>query len=140
MTSRDESSTALNTKKLHLIVSTIVIAPVALAYGFFPARVATEVFHTNVDTVGAVHLFRVLMTLYLCITALWSAGIFKPGYWQAATLTNVVFMGGLASGRLISFVVDGVPSPILVVGFGLEVVLAMWGLINLKKYGKSQAI
>ena len=136
MANQDESSTAITIKNLQLIVATIVIVPVALAYGFFPARVAAEVFHMNADTVGTTHLFRVLMTLYLGIATLWSAGIFKPDYWRAATVTNVVFMGGLATGRLISFVVDGVPSCILLIGVGLEIALMAWGLINLKKYSE----
>ncbi|MEI9911962.1 MAG: DUF4345 family protein [Bacteroidota bacterium] len=52
-------------------------------------------------------------------------GIFKKQYWQAATISNIVFMGGLAAGRLISFIIDGIPSVTLVIGFFGETLLAI---------------
>lgn len=129
---RHDEASALTTRNLHLIVATGVIVPVALAYGLFPAYVATRIFHIA-NTVGVTHLFRVLMMLYLGIAATWSVGVIKPRYWRPATVLNVVFMGALATGRLFSFVIDGVPSTALLIGFGLEAVLAAWGLINLNR-------
>ncbi len=46
-------------------------------------------------------------------------------------------MGGLGLGRLLSFMLDGIPSGIFIAGFFLEVFFAFWGLINLKKYNQS---
>jgi hypothetical protein len=48
---------------------------------------------------------------------------------------NIAFMGGLTLGRLVSLALDGVPGICFLIGLVLESVLAIWGLINLKKYG-----
>jgi hypothetical protein len=50
---------------------------------------------------------------------------------------NIVFMGGLAAGRLLSLVVDGVPSLYFLAGLLVELLFAFWGLRNLKKYKNS---
>jgi hypothetical protein len=48
-------------------------------------------------------------------------------------IAEVVFMFGLAFGRVISIVVDGVPS-ILLVGYTvLEIAMGSWGVLILKK-------
>jgi hypothetical protein len=44
------------------------------------------------------------------------------------------FFIGLASGRVISFLVDGISSMPFLVGLVLELTLALWGLRNLNKY------
>jgi len=43
-------------------------------------------------------------------------------------------MAGLAFGRLISFVTDGIPSHVLVIGFFVETMLAALSYRNWKKY------
>ena len=74
------------------------------------------------------------MGLYLGVVVLWVIGIFKPFHWRTATISNVFFMTGLALGRIISLVVDGVPSIAFSVGLALELTLALWGIRNLNKY------
>jgi hypothetical protein len=75
-----------------------------------------------------------MMGLYLGISSIWIIGISKPKFWTMATLTNIIFMGGLALGRLLSLVLDGLPSIYFVIGLILELTLAFWGVRNLKKY------
>jgi len=43
-------------------------------------------------------------------------------------------MIGLALGRTISLVIDGIPSIYFLVGLVLELLLALWGIINLNNY------
>ena len=74
------------------------------------------------------------MGLYLGMVVLWLIGILKPAYWRIATISNVLFMSGLALGRIIGLVVDGIPSITFSVGLVLELTLALWGIINLTKY------
>jgi len=74
------------------------------------------------------------MCLYVGIVMIWVAGIFKPRYWNAATIVNIVFMSGLAIGRLVSFAADGTPSLTLLIGFFVEVSLATLSYFNWKKY------
>lgn len=65
---------------------------------------------------------------------LWVIGIFKPVHWQTATISNVFFMGGLSTGRIISVIIDGMPSISFSIGLALELTLGLWAIINLKKY------
>lgn len=122
-------------KNLHLIVSIIVIIPIALAYGLYPQKILPLLFDFRVDTINLANIFRAMMGLYLGMSVIWIVGIIKPEFWVTATITNITFMGGLAFGRLVSLILDGVPGIYFLVGFVLESALAVWGLKNLKKYG-----
>ena len=74
------------------------------------------------------------MGLYLGVAMIWIVGIIKSKFWVSATFTNIVFMGGLAFGRLISLVIDGIPSAYFLIGLLLEIIFLFWGALNLKKY------
>jgi len=74
------------------------------------------------------------MGLYFGMIVLWIIGIFRPRQWRTATMSNVFFMIGLAFGRTVSLVLDGIPSIYFSVGLILELTLALWGIINLNKY------
>ena len=52
---------------------------------------------------------------------------------QAALYSLTVFMFGLAIGRVLSIVVDGMPSWLLIGYLGLEVICGTLGVILLKK-------
>ena len=119
-------------KNAHLLVSTIVLVPIALIYGILPNKILPILFDIKIETIDLMHVFRAIMGLYLGIICLFILGIYKPKYWEIATLINVVFMGGLVFGRLISIVVDGQPSMLFLIGFFVELLLAFWGIINLK--------
>jgi hypothetical protein len=74
------------------------------------------------------------MGLYIAMSVFWVIGIIKLRFWFAATLSNILFMAGLAFGRMVSIVLDGIPSTIFLIGLIVEIMLAAWGVINLKKY------
>jgi hypothetical protein len=92
-------------------------------------------FDFNADTTNLANIFRAMMCLYVGMSVIWIMGIIKSKYWITATITNITFMGGLALGRLVSLVIDGIPGMYLLIGCIVESALAVWGLINLKKYG-----
>jgi hypothetical protein len=122
-------------KNLHLAISVILIIPVALVYGLKPGFILPKLFDFKIQSNDLAGIFRATMGLYLGMTTIWIMGIFKPKYWMLATITTIVFMGGLAMGRLLSLVVDGIPSSCLLFGFIVESALAFLGLKNLRKYG-----
>jgi hypothetical protein len=122
-------------KNLHLIISILVIIPIALAYGLYPQMILPLLFDFKVDAINLANIFRAMMVLYLGMSVIWIMGVIKSKLWVTATITNITFMGGLALGRLVSLALDGIPGIYLLIGFMLELVLAIWGLINLKKYG-----
>ena len=73
------------------------------------------------------------MGLYLALLSFWIVGAFRVQLRQAALYSLVVFMLGLALGRVLSLVVDGMPSLLLIGYLGLELILGILGLILLKK-------
>ena len=121
-------------KNLHLMISAILIVAIAFAYGIAPAALLPVLFDFKVGTTDLHNIFRSIMCLYIGMVIIWVAGIFKPRYWDTATIVNIVFMSGLAIGRLVSFAADGIPSITLLIGFFVEVSLAVLSYFNWKKY------
>jgi hypothetical protein len=64
---------------------------------------------------------------------LWILGALRSSLTRAAVIAEVVFMIGLALGRLVSIVVDGLPSLLLVAYMVLEIAMGSWGILILKK-------
>ncbi len=116
-------------KNLHLIVSIIIIIPVGLLYGFQPELL----FEVNLNSTDEHNIFKAIMGLYLGFASLWILGVFKPKFWQAATISNMIFMLGLGFGRIISMVFDEMPSTIFILGTIGELVLGMIALYQIKK-------
>jgi hypothetical protein len=127
--------TCRTVKNLHLTISILIIMPIALVYGFCPNIILPVLFDFKVETTDLANVFRAIMGLYLGMSVIWIVGIIKPKFWAAATITNIAFMGGLALGRLISLLLDGIPGIYFLIGFILESGFAIWGLKNVKKYG-----
>jgi hypothetical protein len=120
-------------KNLHLIVSVTIIIPIALVYGLLPEKILPQLFDFAVTGTDLSNIFRAIMGLYLAMAIFWITGIVKPELWRAATLANIVFMLGLASGRIISTKLDGPPSGYFSGGLVVEVLLGVWGIMNLRR-------
>lgn len=118
--------------KLHLATSAFIVIAVGLLYGLAPSKFMPLVFNFNVESLELKNMLRAIMGLYLGFGTFWIVGIVRPSHWRTATLTNVIFMGGLAFGRIISTVVDGISTQ-FTIGLFLEILLMVWGLNNLKK-------
>jgi len=123
----------INFKNSHLIISLILVVPIAFVYGLFPAYVLPEIFDFNVDTIDLTNIFRAIMILYLGNSVIWFLGIINFKFWQTSTIMNIVFMASLTLGRTISLIVDGIPSTVFVIGLIVEFALAVFGIIQLKK-------
>lgn len=114
---------------LHLFISIPVVTTAALVYGFQPDLL----FEVSVQTTDESNIYKAIMGLYLCFAAFWVIGLKQTSYWKAATISNMLFMLGLASGRLISFVIDGMPSAVLLLGTLGELIIAVYAYRQLKK-------
>ncbi|WP_298221166.1 DUF4345 domain-containing protein [Flavobacterium sp.] len=121
-------------QNLHLILSTAIVIPAALVYGLFPKTVLPQLFDFSVETTDLTNVFRAIMGLYLAFAFLWILGIVKPKYWTAATLSQTLFMLGLALGRIVSLVLDGVPSTLFCIGIFGELVLGIFGWYQFKRF------
>ncbi len=129
------------TKHLHLALSSIVVIMAALVYGSSPQKLLPLVFDFSIDNLELKNIFKAVMGLYMAFAIYWIVGIFKQEHWRHATLSNILFMGGLAFGRIISLVIDGISTP-FTIGLILELLVMIWGFFNLKNenfYSKSMA-
>ena len=110
--------------KIHLIISVLIVIPVALVYGFFPEIL----YQDSVSGVRFQHSFKSIMAVYLGFAYLSLMGVFSSKYLKPALLSQVVFMLGLGFGRLISFSIDGLPSLFFTLGTFGELILGFYGL------------
>jgi len=69
----------------------------------------------------------------LANAAFWMAGAMKPSLSVAALWSLFLFMAGLAAGRIVSIVVDGVPAPALIFYTVVELGFAALALICLRR-------
>ena len=113
---------------LHLSISSIIVFPGAIIYGFQ----SDLLFNAPISTMDQATIFKAIMGLYLGFGSLWIIGIYKLDYWKIATISNMVFMLGLGFGRIISLLFDGIPSTIFVLGLFGELILGFYALFQLK--------
>jgi len=90
-----------------------------------------RIFDFQVENLELKNIFRATMGLYIAFGIYWTIGIKHSKHWAAATLSNVIFMGGLFFGRLVSTILDGV-SLQYTIGMFLELLMALWGIYNLR--------
>lgn len=116
-----------------MLIAAIGLIPIALSYGLYPNISLDYLFQISVADLNATHMFRAIMGLYLSMAIFWIAGAINAGVRQVALYSLVVFMLGLALGRIISLVIDGMPDPLLVFYLILELIFAVVGIVLLRK-------
>jgi uncharacterized protein YacL len=110
-------------KKNFLLFAFFAVIPIALAYGVSPAWFASTFLGIEMLDTNIAHIFRAIMCLYLALGLFWLYSAFNAAYRNPALLTVILFTGGLVTGRIISYFLDGQPQPILILYIGLEFVL-----------------
>ncbi|APY08418.1 hypothetical protein BWZ20_08965 [Winogradskyella sp. J14-2] len=120
--------------KIHLIISVLIVIPAAFIYGFQP-QLFLDISYKTIDERN---FSKAIMGIYLAFSILWILGIFKRKFLSFALLSNVLFMIGLGLGRIISLILDGIPSIVYVIGIFGELLLGFYGLwvLNSKYYKK----
>jgi hypothetical protein len=108
-----------------LIFCAVGLVPIALGYGAMPSVTLDALFGITVDTTNLTHIMRAVMGLYIGMVIFWLWGAFTPALTGPALAGCAVFMLGLAGGRILSFIIDGMPHWLLVVYAILEIVLGL---------------
>jgi hypothetical protein len=126
--------TSNTTKNAHLIAALVVVVPVALGYGFLPSFPAWGYLDIPFTHTDVPNIFRAQMGLYLGCCYLWYLGMIKSNFWAPATYSLMLFMGGLGLGRLLSLLLDGMPSALFLWGTFAELGLASYAFYQLKKH------
>ncbi|PDS23676.1 DUF4345 domain-containing protein [Flavobacterium branchiophilum] len=122
----------LKINNLHLILSSLTVIGVGLAYGISPNKILPIFFDFKVESADLNNVFRAVMGLYLGLAIYWIVAIFKVEHWRNATLISTIFMGSLAIGRIISILIDGIPSFPFLIGKFLNYIFMFWGIRNLR--------
>jgi len=90
-------------------------------------------FDIDVSSINLIHIFRAVMGLYLALIVFWIAGARSKSLRLPALWSLTIFMLGLAAGRLVSLLVDGMPHPLLVLYLVLELSFGFVGYYLIKQ-------
>lgn len=116
-------------KKTFLIFAFVAVSIIALLYGISPEWFARSFLDLpNLDG-NIAHILRAVMGLYLALGAFWLYAAFHEPYRNVAVLTTAIFSGGLVAGRILSFLAEGQPAPLLSFYTLIELILtpiALW--------------
>ena len=115
-------------ESVFLLAASVGLIPIALAYGLMPGTTVPMLYGVEIDSVNIAHIFRAVMGLYLGMVLFWILGATREPLRFAALCSVVVFMGGLAMGRLLSLLLDGMPVALLAIYLALEVGFALVAL------------
>jgi hypothetical membrane protein len=127
--------------RFYLLFSAAGLTLVALTYGVAPADVLPKLMDLRIEGTDLTHILRAVMGLYLGMIVLWLVGAFRLDFTRAAVISEIFFMLGLASGRLLSIAVDGVPSIPLIIYTIVEIALGTWGIwVLIAQIPKQQAL
>jgi predicted membrane protein len=127
----------MSIRQMFLLVAAVGLLPIALSYGLVPQKSLSYLFDITVSEPNSVHIFRAVMGLYLALIIFWLIGAFKVQVRQAALYSLIVFMFGLAAGRILSLIIDGMPHWLLAVYLVLELVFGVLGILLIKKSDKA---
>jgi len=108
-----------------LMFCAVGLVPIALGYGANPPASLDALFGITVDTTNLTHIMRAVMGLYFGMIVIWVWGAFDRRMTVPALVSCAVFMLGLAAGRILSLVLDGMPHWLLAVYAVLEIVLGL---------------
>lgn len=116
-------------KKAYLILVFATVSIIALLYGISPVWFASTFLGVTDLSLNFVHILRAVTCLYLALACFWLLSAFSDTHRNTAILTTILFAGGLVIGRLVSFIVDGQPAPLLMIYAAMEfaiVPIAYW--------------
>jgi hypothetical protein len=119
--------------KLFLLFVAAILVPPALSYGVDPAVVLPKSMVITVEGTDQTEMLRAIMGLYLGMTAFCAIAAFTPEWRRVAVIWAVFFLYSIAAGRLLSLIVGGVPSPILLFYMAVELIGGTLGLLVLAR-------
>jgi hypothetical protein len=114
----------MSLKKALLIFSFFTICIIAFLYGVSPRWFfETFLLDSQPPSVDQSHILRAVMMLYVSLGLFWLWSAFSDKYRDAGILVLCIFCGGLVAGRILSVIVDGMPSPLLILYIAMELSL-----------------
>lgn len=125
----------MNLKKIFLIFSSFTVCIIALLYGVSPSWFFTTfLVDSQSVSIDQSHILRAVMMLYISLGIFWLYCAFSDKYRDIGIIIICIFCTGLVSGRLLSIIIDGIPSPLLIVYIFMEVSIIPVSIWLLKYY------
>jgi hypothetical protein len=114
--------------RVYLLMITVGLFPIALSYGVDPASTLPKLFGFAVEAPNQTQLFRVYMCLYVGMCVFCALAAFRREWQHVAMIWAVIFMVSLATGRVLSILLDGMPASLLNWYLVVEAAMAGFGL------------
>ena len=114
--------------RVYLLMITVGLFPIALSYGVDPASTLPRLFGFPVEAPNETQLFRVYMCLYIGMCVFCALAAFRPEWQRVALIWAIIFMASLATGRVLSIILDGMPASLLNWYLVVEAAMAGFGL------------
>ncbi len=116
-----------------LLLAALGLVPIALSYGLVPSASVTYLLSFPVEGTNQTHVFRAIMGLYLANAVFWLIAAGKPELQRPALWVLFLFMVGLAAGRALSIIVDGMPGFVLLFYLLAELVFGTLAFLSLRR-------
>lgn len=127
----------MSRESVFLLLAATGVTPIALSYGVLPQVSLSFLFDVDASSTNLMHTFRAIMGLYLGLVVFWIAGARNESLRLAALWSLTIFMLGLAAGRVVSLVIDGMPHFSLVIFLLLELGVGFVGYYLIRQYSTS---
>ena len=114
--------------RVYLLMITVGLFPIALSYGVDPANVLPKLLGFPVEAPNETQIFRALMCLYLGMCLFCALAAFRRAWQRVALIWAIIFMASLATGRLLSIILEGMPASLLNWYLVVEAAMAGFGL------------
>lgn len=123
----------MNRLQKFLFIAGLGTIPIALSYGLFPQKSLSLLYNIPAASISEFQVFRSIMGLYLGFCGLWIIAAFNKQLARPASYILIIFMLGLASGRMIGLLFDGMPNWVLFGYMCGEIFMAVIAIILLIK-------
>jgi hypothetical protein len=115
-------------KKAFLVFAFVAVSIIALLYGVNPDWFAATFLNIPELNLNIAHILRAMMCLYLALGLFWLYAAFNDKYRDPALIVIIIFCAGLVVGRVLSVILDGIPSPLLILYIAMEFSLVPIGI------------
>jgi hypothetical protein len=117
-----DAGTSLKLNSAFLILAGATVSAIGLLYGVSPEWFASTFLSGAPQlTVDQAHVLRANMALYLGFGCFLLYCAFSAAHHAIGLVVFVIFCASLAAGRILSVLVDGMPSPIFIAYIVIEV-------------------
>jgi hypothetical protein len=123
----------MKNESFFLVFVAIGVFSVSLGYGFLPNLTMPFLYDIEVTNTNLLNILRAISGLYIALVIFWIFGAYNSNLQLPALWSLTIFMTGIASGRITSILIDGLPSPIFIFYLFLEIIFALIGYTFIKK-------